>query len=483
MILAVTVRIPGEADIHRAFTISEEQSVGDLHAFIFELLDGYDLTGTLKLSIQDTGLELPIQVRLGSVLRDHDWVLAEYQWKRSRTDSASTESQSYSDFDEEEDEVNDAIWDDEFCGSLPSASSSCCAYVCVLWYPGASALKTLLGNAMTLGYKLRNSKHSRLMLATRDIIGEPEFAFLHSYWNVRTIEHVRVAPFMLSNCDPRFQYVFTKLRVMELEQFRKVVLLDADVLPRGDCDEVFDLPPPCAMMRGNGVHRPGQIRPSQTYYNNCFRTSRISNGSKFRCRRKQYCYCKGSMRCKHRVLQGGINAGVVVLKPSQAEFDDMVRALSDSTHRCFVASSGPEQDFLTRYYDSRWRPLPRKYNWQLHQSKYVPKPDDLMSDRFRIEYVDVCILHFSTEDKPGVLLFESTRDVFHGVHSLVRRHSEAPNFKIHLMVLRAQCEWFEAFRDAYLYSGGDVDFKSKWLIYAQRSVYAVDAIRALLCHE
>ena len=41
---------------------------------------------------------------------------------------------------------------------------------------------------------------------------------------------------------PRFDKVFTKLRVWELEEFDKVVLLDADMVVLQNIDELFDRP-------------------------------------------------------------------------------------------------------------------------------------------------------------------------------------------------------------------------------------------------
>lgn len=56
----------------------------------------------------------------------------------------------------------------------------------------------------------------------------------------------------------RFQDVFTKLRVLELTEYSKVCLLDSDMLVRDNIDEIFDLQPPAALVRGTFPPRHGE---------------------------------------------------------------------------------------------------------------------------------------------------------------------------------------------------------------------------------
>ena len=112
------IRISGEDDILRTATCLEDEFVGELHDCILRTLDGYEVSGPLKLSIQSTGLEFLSHVLTGCVLRDYDRVLAVSQCKCCRVDSGSIESQDYCDSDEVEDEVrevSDVYSHDEFC--------------------------------------------------------------------------------------------------------------------------------------------------------------------------------------------------------------------------------------------------------------------------------------------------------------------------------------------------------------------------------
>ena len=146
-------------------------------------------------------------------------------------------------------------------------------------------------------------------------------------------------------------------------------------------------------------------------------------------RKKQVCVGVSERDCYHLPPQGGINAGVVVLSPSAIEFGKMLAALQDRKHRCHIASSGPEQDFLTRWFDEKWYSFPKKYNWQLHQVENVHADKDLNCDRFMIDYEDLRILHFSTEDKPASSLFPS-----HSTEEF--KYPVTPNMLVRQWILR-----------------------------------------------
>lgn len=129
-------------------------------------------------------------------------------------------------------------------------------------------------------------------------------------------------------------------------------------------------------MRGNEDFSPGDLRPFQSYFDPL-------TGEQ----------------------QGGINAGVVVLQPSEDEFRRMRQVLEDHNHSSHVATSAPEQDFLSRWFRGRWHSLHLKYNYQLHQLGYV-SARNLNCERRNMAYGDISILHFSTQKKPRDFLFE-----------------------------------------------------------------------------
>ena len=64
-------------EISMTVTCSEQLSGAELHDCIFQKLRKEGVSGSLKLSIQGTGLQLPSHVLIGAVLRNFDWILAE----------------------------------------------------------------------------------------------------------------------------------------------------------------------------------------------------------------------------------------------------------------------------------------------------------------------------------------------------------------------------------------------------------------------
>ena len=137
------------------------------------------------------------------------------------------------------------------------------AYVCVLWSPEDGNAKCIY-DALVLGHSLRRTKtnHSRVLLATPDLL-ENATEQLETVWNdIRPVEHV-VAGFPM-NCAQRFHHVLTKLSVMKLTEYSKVFLLDADTLVRRNIDEIFDQPAPRGFMRGDADHRPNEVREAHT---------------------------------------------------------------------------------------------------------------------------------------------------------------------------------------------------------------------------
>ena len=98
---------------------------------------------------------------------------------------------------------------------------------------------------------------------------------------------------------------------------------------------------------------------------------------------------------------GGINGGVILMKPSHRDFENMLKYLKEYK----PWRQGAEQDFLT---DS-WRllggihTLPRKCNVQLHQVALIGRtvPDKtLFMDMIVHSEADVANWHFSADPQP-----------------------------------------------------------------------------------
>ncbi len=81
-----------------------------------------------------------------------------------------------------------------------------------------------------------------VLMVTPDVPQEARTRLARQGWRLREIQPVKNPTPASQQLFPRFDKVFTKLRAWELEEFDKVVLLDADMVVKGDIDELFDRP-------------------------------------------------------------------------------------------------------------------------------------------------------------------------------------------------------------------------------------------------
>ena len=295
------------------------------------------------------------------------------------------------------------------------------AFVTVLWAPEDGNPQEYIVNALSLGCSLRktNTKHDLVLLATPDLLRHDSARALSTYWDVRQQDHMEV-PFEM-RCAPRFRHVFTKLSVMQLTEYEKVLMLDADMLVIRNVDEIFGFPAPAGFMRGSEDYRPAEIRLPQTF--------RVDGGR----------------------LIGGINAGVVLLEPAPGIYDKMIEELASPAMKSDLKNSrGPEQDFLTLFYKSSWSGLHPKYNFQLHQILLNP-----WGERMRICWDDICILHFSAELKPSSFWLQDVPDYSKWLRKLLDSHAPktgAAGKSIHAAydrVNRAVMAWIDYWKEAW----------------------------------
>ena len=122
--------------------------------------------------------------------------------------------------------------------------------------------------------------------------------------------------------------VFTKLAVWKLEDYAKVLLLDIDIIPLKPLDKLFQLPCP-AMVRGQGEENHGAEVDGRRFF--------------------------GTEDYEHYPWgqSGAINAGLILLEPDHRVFQQMLSEVTCKNHPCHVAGSGPEQDYLSRFFAAR----------------------------------------------------------------------------------------------------------------------------------
>jgi len=215
---------------------------------------------------------------------------------------------------------------------------------------------------MVLGHSLRRTgtKHALICLHTADV--PPGFIKLLSLiWECRVIEHVNACTQKLSFQDDqphRFDKVFTKLRVLALTDFAKILLMDIDLIVMDNIDELFDLPAPAALRRGMNDSR-WPLKTGDSVDGRPFFGGRDASNPK-------WSWGQGT----------GINAGVMLLQPSMTVLNDMLVEISEPNHPSHAQGNGPEQDYLSRYWaDAPWHYIGVEYNFQLHQMFFALHPN------------------------------------------------------------------------------------------------------------
>ena len=127
---------------------------------------------------------------------------------------------------------------------------------------------------------------------------------------------------------------------------------------------------------------------------------------------------------------GGINAGVILLRPCEETLRRMVAEVTSDEHPEHICGPGPEQDYLSRYFASKpWRHIDVKWNYQVHHVPFalerviqwykydlerygeVPEEDRRWRPpRLRTEADDIGIVHFSGDVKLWHIVLDSVQN-------------------------------------------------------------------------
>ncbi|KAL0072090.1 hypothetical protein AAF712_001013 [Marasmius tenuissimus] len=156
----------------------------------------------------------------------------------------------------------------------------------------------------------------------------------------------------LSESDARFHDTWTKLRVFQVDDFERVVLLDADMIVMKNMDELMELPLEsdqiaaahvCACNPRKFAHYPADWIPE-----NCAHTAVASPLA------PPPTWSPGKPRPYSQ-----LNSGTVVLNPSRDLAQKVVNFLNTADISTF---SFPDQDLLSALFKGRWVALNWYYN-------------------------------------------------------------------------------------------------------------------------
>ena len=253
--------------------------------------------------------------------------------------------------------------------SVSSEDAESCAFVVLLFgsHPGYCMEAAVLGQSL----QKTGTSHHMILLYTEEVPACWLDILQDIGWSPNLVTKIEGKGLYDGSQNNRFDGVFTKFHVLNLTQYAKVVMLDADLLVRRNIDCLFKKNTPAALFRGASADYPDDTRiPRDRFFDHRGR------------------------------LVSGINAGVMVLKPSAEEFAAIIDDLTNGKRRREHRSRMPEQDYLTRFYAGRWWSLGVNFNFQPHQVAFCDRLGLERCRRVTIDFGDVCIVHFSALPKP-----------------------------------------------------------------------------------
>eukprot|EP00973_Karenia_brevis_P014340 1953121-Karenia_brevis.AAC.1 len=193
-------------------------------------------------------------------------------------------------------------------------------------------------------------------------------------WTLRVVEYITASNDLFHHTGGRFDGVFTKLHVLSLTDYSKVLMLDLDLVILQNIDGLFTLEAPAAMMRGS-LNQPAHGDDIEGW--RFFAGEEDSDNANY--------YAFGQ--------HGGINAGVMLLAPNKETYHRALREVTQFLHPERIPGAGPEQDYLSRLFAPHWTHIGVEYNFQLHQLFYAIEHWEEQLDQWdqHVVAVDDCI--------------------------------------------------------------------------------------------
>jgi len=273
------------------------------------------------------------------------------------------------------------------------------AYACALW---GRDPQHILG-AMVLGFSLRRTgtRKDMVLMHTADVPEEALALLKRSGWRLHKVSYVHACEQMFAKPHNRFAGVFNKLRVFGLIEYSKVLLLDSDLLVQENIDHLFDLRAPAAMHRGVGCgYNHGEKIDGTCFFGGArpdFDLTSIDWSAS-----SDWANVKGPWSWGQA---GGINAGVMLLRPDLETLKQTLLEVGDGSHPEHIRGGGPEQDYLSRFFANEWTHISVAYNFQIHQMYFLlgdfAAKDSKASRREFIKNPELIkIYHYSSDPKP-----------------------------------------------------------------------------------
>jgi hypothetical protein len=211
--------------------------------------------------------------------------------------------------------------------------------------------------AIVMAYTLRklNTLADLVVLVTRDVSSKGINILEHFFDYVKLVSFINVPNWRGRDKKNYLNFVFTKFKALNLTQYKKVILIDADALILNYPDHLFSLQAPA------GVY----LDDKKKFITYDSRGNYVLPDNKKIQWYEEYCKCCGHGKIipkevTDRILtnkkNSGIGGGLMVLEPKEGELE---RIIEDVTHgkgknrvnKFFV---WPEQQYLCARYSGKW---------------------------------------------------------------------------------------------------------------------------------
>lgn len=219
-----------------------------------------------------------------------------------------------------------------------------------------------LPGALVLAYALKiQTKHDCICLVTGDVSPEARHALSLVYDKVILIDELRIKSSVSTGRSDR-NLLMTRFEALRLghdgglgEQYEKISLLDADVLPISSYDELFNLPVPAGIiMEGRNESYSGGSAASHKWSWHSHYEPLCPHGMPIP---KEL-----TDRAAHDPSNMGVNAGLWVLQPCKKEYDSFVAALHTPEVMNMVKNfPWPEMQLATLLWSGRWTNVDIRY--------------------------------------------------------------------------------------------------------------------------
>ena len=209
--------------------------------------------------------------------------------------------------------------------------------------------------ALMLGFTLSKIKSpfDKILMVTPDTPYNQR-NILEQYFIIKEVPYIYINDANFADQNTRFREVFTKFNLFKLTQYDKIIILDLDMFVLHNMDHLFELPAPAAKYKSRNI----KLKYGQKIPNNL-------------------------ITVKNKRVYNGINAGLMLLKPSEEEFNNIINELQNELPYKLKA---PEENYLSYRYRKKWTHIDARYNCQFTIKEEMYPTNYTVHDIYNLHY-------------------------------------------------------------------------------------------------